>query len=184
MTKLTLYGLLACCFCKPLLADDSTRLIGTLTAAEQVEMLNAHNSWRQGVGVKPLAWSITLSKSAQSYANQLSQSGCKMQHSQTNHGENLYWASPLTRKYPSGKTSTQAQNITPTHVAARWASEAKDYTHSSNSCRKDAVCGHYTQMVWHSTRQLGCGRAFCTDKAQLWVCHYDPAGNFINQKPY
>jgi len=184
MSKLTLYGLLILCFCSQLLADDNNRRISALTSTEQAEMLNAHNDWRQGVGVKPLAWSTPLADSAQHYAKQLSLSGCIMQHSKTEHGENLYWASPRTRTSSSGKTSTQVQTISPKHVANQWASEAKDYKHSSNTCRSGAVCGHYTQMVWHSTTQLGCGKALCVNQAQLWVCHYAPAGNFIGQRPY
>jgi len=183
MTKPILYGLLAFCCCHQLIAGTNDTIINPLTT-EQAEMLSAHNAWRQGVGVKPLTWSTPLADSAQRYANQLSQSGCKMQHSKTEFGENLYWASPLTRTYSSGKVSTQAQTVSAKHVTSQWANESGDYDHSSNTCRPGAVCGHYTQIVWRNTTELGCGKALCVDKAQLWVCHYAPAGNFIGQKPY
>ena len=38
--------------------------------------------------------------------------------------------------------------------------------------------GHYTQLVWHSSHQLGCGLAFCPSKSKRpffnYVCNYCP----------
>ena len=42
------------------------------------------------------------------------------------------------------------------------------------------VNGHFTQIVWKSTTQIGCGRATCNINGQMgthWVCRYAPAGN-------
>ncbi|MCI5139186.1 MAG: hypothetical protein D3922_12405, partial [Candidatus Electrothrix sp. AR1] len=58
----------------------------------------------------------------------------------------------------------------------------KYYDYATNSCH--SVCGHYTQVVWRSTKEVGCGMASCNDKAQLWVCQYNPRGNMLGQKPY
>lgn len=44
--------------------------------------------------------------------------------------------------------------------------------------------GHYTQMVWHSTRLIGCGVAECGDDTSLWVCQYYPGGNYQGQLPF
>ena len=46
-------------------------------------------------------------------------------------------------------------------------------------------CGHYTQVVWAESSNLGCGYAQCTvnspfdgfDTWDNWVCNYDPPGN-------
>ncbi len=44
-------------------------------------------------------------------------------------------------------------------------------------------CGHYTQVVWHSTETVGCGKASCGSE-EVWLCNYNPSGNWFGQKPY
>ena len=39
--------------------------------------------------------------------------------------------------------------------------------------------GHFTQIVWRGTREVGCAVANCSGKA-LWVCRYLPQGNIVN----
>lgn len=153
-----------------------------VTPAEQTEMVAAHNSWRGQVGVKNLNWSSTLADSAQAWANSLRETqGCKMVHSKTKGvGENLYWASPLM--YSDGTAELQA--ISATEVTATWGDEKKNYTYDSNSCAAGKVCGHYTQVVWKASTEVGCGKAICADKSQVWACQYSPAGNYVGQKPY
>ncbi len=153
-----------------------------LTPTEQTEMVAAHNTWRSRVAVPDLQWSSSLADTAQVWANSLKENqGCQMVHSNTEQvGENLYWASPLT--YSDGKVELQA--ISPTEVSNSWGSEKKNYRYKSNSCKAGQVCGHYTQMVWKTTTEMGCGKALCADKSQVWVCHYAPAGNYIGEKPY
>jgi pathogenesis-related protein 1 len=48
-------------------------------------------------------------------------------------------------------------------------------------------CGHYTQVVWRNTQRVGCGYSTCQSQGytfEIWVCNYDPPGNFIGQTPY
>ena len=47
---------------------------------------------------------------------------------------------------------------TPAQVVDAWASEAPGYDYKTNSCRA-ATCGHYTQMVWRNTHEVGCAVA-------------------------
>ena len=127
----------------------------------------AHNAVRKKVGVAPLRWSQPLARHAQKWADALAADGCALDHRRDDpYGENLYWS--------SGAASASA-------VVAKWADEAKDYDHRRNSCK--GVCGHYTQMVWSTTRSLGCGMASCKN-GEVWVCNYDPPGNFVGQAPY
>jgi pathogenesis-related protein 1 len=148
---------------------------------EQAELVNAHNIWRTQVHVPLLKWSTTISETAQSHADSLKSSrNCKPSHSATDLGENLFWASPTD--YSDGSSEVQA--ISPTQVAEYWGSEKVDYDDSTNNCATGKMCGHYTQMVWKTTAEIGCGRAICKDNSQIWVCNYRPAGNIMGEHPY
>jgi pathogenesis-related protein 1 len=153
-----------------------------LTPAEQSEMVAAHNQWRQEAGVPELKWSASLATTAQGWANNLKQNqGCNMTHSNTRGiGENLYWASALM--YSDGKR--ELQPVSATKVTESWGSEKQHYDYANNTCASGHVCGHYTQVVWKITTEVGCAKAVCGDHTQVWVCNYSPPGNWRGQKPY
>ena len=93
-------------------------------------------------------------------------------------GENLFKAGPQFLFDFEGNITRLVQDIDGADVTDGWGSEKQDYSLPTNSCAPGAVCGHYTQVVWGDTQQLGCGSALCANNAQLWVCRYRPAGNF------
>ncbi|EEF40261.1 Venom allergen 5.01, putative [Ricinus communis] len=64
-----------------------------------------------------------------------------------------------------------------------WADEKKFYDRKSNSC-KGGECGHYTQIVWHDTSQVGCARVKCKNGHTFISCNYYPIGNVQGQSPY
>ena len=137
----------------------------------------AHNAARAAVSpapatpIPPLAWSSAVAATAEAWA-----SGCEFVHNpNSGYGENIY------------ATSGSA---TPADVVADWVAEKSGYDYATNSCSK-STCGHYTQVVWAKTTKLGCGVANCTTGSpfgtgawQLWVCDYDPPGNYSGEKPY
>ncbi|MBI1209074.1 MAG: SCP-like extracellular [Azospirillum sp.] len=133
-------------------------------------IVEAHNHWRAEVGVPTLAWSRPLAELARNWAGQLQAEGCRMHHRPDNrYGENLAWA--------------QGKRLSAAEVVGLWAGERKDYDHARNRCTPSAVCGHYTQLVWAKTRAVGCAVATCGD-SEIWVCNYDPPGNYLGQRPY
>jgi pathogenesis-related protein 1 len=69
-------------------------------------------------------------------------------------------------------------------VVDAWAAEARNYSPRSNRCQPGRSCGHYTQIVWRATQEIGCGVAVCADLGQIWVCDYRPAGNVAGRRPY
>ncbi len=131
------------------------------------EMLQAHNSIRLNLGLAPLAWSDRLVARAQEWAQSLLAKGEFRHNPRTPYGENLFEI-----------RGSQAQ---PAEVVRAWASEARGYDYKSNRCT--GTCGHYTQIVWRDTREVGCGAAGGV-KREIWVCEYDPPGNVIGQRPY
>lgn len=146
------------------------------------QMLAAHNAARQEVGVPDLTWSAELAEYAQAWANQLLREGGTLRHRSTsermmsNVGENL-----------SGSRSSAEGGAMqhPSRVVAAWVAEQADYDYASNSCAAGKVCGHYTQIVWRETTEVGCGVARDADATrEVWVCNYAPAGNFVGERPY
>lgn len=153
-----------------------------LTAPQQAEMLAAHNRWRDGVRVMPLRWSASLATRAQEWADELKRArACTLAHTNAaDIGENVFRAAAIV-----GSDGTrQPRVLAPTDIVASWADERLDYNHATNTCAPGRTCGHYTQLVWSATQEVGCGHAECEDGAQLWVCNYSPPGNWRGQRPY
>ena len=143
--------------------------------ANEAGITAAHNAARAAVNppaspaIPPLTWSGDVAATAQAWAN-----NCMFMHSGGTYGENIY-----------ASTGTSS----PEDVVTSWVSEVSSYDYDTNSCSD--VCGHYTQVVWRDSVRLGCGVADCTTGSpfgggswQLWVCNYDPPGNYEGQKPY
>ncbi|EIJ43879.1 uncharacterized protein with SCP/PR1 domains [Beggiatoa alba B18LD] len=133
-------------------------------------IVSSHNQWRQKVNVPALRWSTTVAATAQAWANQLQTKGCPLEHSsQHQYGENI--------------AAGTGMSLTPEGVVALWASEVGNYDYAMNRCATGKVCGHYTQIVWQSSTEVGCGKASCGNQ-EVWVCNYNPAGNYVGRKPY
>jgi uncharacterized protein YkwD len=131
------------------------------------DMLAAHNAMRARVGVPPLAWSDRLAARAQQWADYLLARRLFMHHQRSTYGENLFDI--------AGATASPAQ------VVRAWASESRNYDYVSNRC--SGVCGHYTQIVWGDTKEVGCAVAREGER-EVWVCNYDPPGNWVGRRPY
>ena len=132
------------------------------------EFLDAHNSYRNDVGIGDLSWSTDLATTSKDWADVLAVD-CGFTHSGGSYGENLW-------KGTSGFFSIQ-------DVVDAWGSEKANYNYSDNTCDDGEVCGHYTQIVWANTTEVGCGTASC-DGTDIWVCQYLPRGNFNGESPY
>ena len=136
------------------------------TQAEKCAILKAHNAARAAVGkgLPNLKWSDTLANIALAHSKK-----CKFQHSDTNYGENLWMG---TSGY---YTVTDGVNY--------WVNEKKNYNGQPIGQGNFSAYGHYTQVVWKSTTEVGCGYAKCGNNI-IMTCNYNPAGNWTGQKPY
>jgi uncharacterized protein YkwD len=73
--------------------------------------------------------------------------------------------------YGSGGTATAQGAVT------SWASERVNYTYPTG-CAQGKVCGHYTQIVWRTSIELGCAVGDCPGQfGNSIVCNYGPGGN-------
>jgi len=130
------------------------------------EMLSIHNAIRAQLKLPPLQWSSRLASVSQNWANTLAAKNRSAHNPNSPYGENIFITGP-------GRT--------PSAVVKEWASEARDYAYLTNECSSD--CGHYTQIVWRDTQRIGCAVARSATR-EVWVCSYDPPGNFKNEWPY
>jgi pathogenesis-related protein 1 len=130
-------------------------------------ILAAHNARRAAVGVEPLAWSDDLAEAARKWADRLIATGSFEHNPAGPFGENIFEI--------RGGTATAEE------VVAAWSTEERGYDYRTNLCR--GVCGHYTQIVWRETTRVGCAAARSADR-EIWVCEYNPPGNYIGERPY
>lgn len=151
-------------------AGRTTASGGQLDPARIREVLDAHNRWRTEVGVPKLSWSGTVAAGAQAWANRLAVAGSLDHDASSAHGENLFQGSGPR---------------TPTEAIDSWGSERAECNYRGQAVGSlRCVVGHYTQMVWRATREVGCGVARTADGSHIWVCRYHPAGNMVGERPY
>jgi len=150
-------------------APSSSTSYTRFSLGEINQLIDLHNEVRADVGVGTVAWSNTVASTAQSWANQLGQRGCDMQHSQSHYGENLFMS--------------WGGNYGAADAVRSWESEKQYYHGQTIDHSNYRIFGHYTQIVWRNTQYIGCGKATCGQKIVI-VCNYNPAGNYIGQRPY
>ncbi|XP_048203596.1 cysteine-rich secretory protein 2-like [Perognathus longimembris pacificus] len=147
----------------------------------QREIVNKHNDLRRSVSPRAsnmlkMQWSLEASRNAQKWANI-----CIFEHSnkedrktRTKCGENLS-RSPVRRSW--------------SYVIQKWFNESTNFSYGIGPKIPNAMVGHYTQLAWYSSYQVGCGVAHCLIKGTwnyYYVCQYCPAGNLPSKKtkPY
>jgi pathogenesis-related protein 1 len=150
-------------------AGISTNPYDLSSQAGITQMLEAHNQLRARVRIPSLRWSPQLATYAQQWAEKLLAEDRFEHRPNSPYGENLAFAS--------------GQQLSPDRVVGMWGSEASNYNYATNRCAPGKVCGHYTQIVWKNTTEVGCGMARGNGR-EIWVCNYNPPGNVVGQKPY
>jgi len=146
----------------------------TLTTAEKNLILEKHNEYRQAVNSPALVWSSDLEEYAQKWANYLVEKDCAMQHRPHSgefaqvHGENIFmgWGG----------------SYTPVDAVINWAAEKSSYSGENISETNYMNFGHYTQVIWCTTKEVGCAEAVCGEKFII-ICNYSPTGNYIGENP-
>ena len=130
-------------------------------------LLNTHNAYRAKHCVPNLTWSPQLAAQAQAWADQCPSTGFKHSdgwNKQPPYGENLAWG-----------TNRPAKN-----AVDAWYGEISSY--NFNTPKYSNAVGHFTQVIWRESKQLGCGMSVCNGQ-NYWVCQYSPSGNWNVDKP-
>ncbi|KAK7933291.1 hypothetical protein WMY93_004187 [Mugilogobius chulae] len=132
------------------------------------EFLSAHNTYRSQHSAPPLSLNSELCGEAQRWANHLLQKNTMM-HSGTSDGENIYCF-----------MSSAPVKLTGREAVDSWYSEIKYYSWGSPGY--SSKTGHFTQLVWKDSTEVGVGVASSGRKVFV-VGQYRPAGN-LNSPMY
>ena len=152
---------------------------------DKKKALKIHNDARKEVGTNPLVWSEKLEKQALFYAKILARKDEKrrMQHSQTKDGENLTYSYAYEKL--KGKITPIYSKTPLSDASAGWYEEKKDYKYSKTKrIRVGPPIGHYTQMVWKDTKEVGISYAISKKGSVYVVARYYPPGNYQGEYPY
>ncbi|KAH9496916.1 Golgi-associated plant pathoproteinsis- protein 1 [Bulinus truncatus] len=138
------------------------------------EALRVHNERRAQHGIAPLRLSSDLNEYAQHYAEHLARTG-KFEHSSCIlHGQRI--GENLAYRWSSNHADYSVKD-----AVDGWYREINDYDFSreENSLSKT---GHFTQLIWRETQELGVGKAHDQKGQYFIVASYRPAGNLIDTK--
>ncbi|KAH9213359.1 CAP domain-containing protein [Leptodontidium sp. 2 PMI_412] len=130
----------------------------------QTQVVNDHNWYRSQHSANPLKWSNQLAMSSNDWVNK-----CQWGHSgHSGVGENIALG------YSKVLDAINS-----------WALERVNYNFNSPGFASGT--GHFTQMVWKNTTQVGCAKKQCqiqgfSNGNPTWylVCQYQSPGNVVN----
>ncbi|KAI0377525.1 PR-1-like protein [Hypomontagnella monticulosa] len=135
-------------------------------------ILNSTNVHRAAYNASEVRWNSTLEDFASSYLSAHSNGArddsnnddgetCTMKHSGGPYGENL----------ALGCSDAGS-------CVDLWASEADMYNYDDPVFGEDT--GHFTQLVWRNTTDVGCGAKLCPGNGGWYLaCEYWPRGNVV-----
>lgn len=138
-----------------------------LTPVDQ-RLLEIQNGERTALGLPPLNWNPVLAEHAQSYANQLAVTG-QLAHA------------------PREGRGIERENLSkgligwgPDQFTRSWLAEKEHFRPGIFPNVSDTGnwydVGHYSQLIWPETTDVGCGTANGGGFSWL-VCRYSPGGN-------
>jgi uncharacterized protein YkwD len=122
-------------------------------------VLNSTNTYRSQHNASDVTWNDTLADFASDY---LEEGDCEFEHSGGPYGENLAMG------YGNATASVEA-----------WGNERDEYDFDDGEFSTET--GHFTQLVWKNTTDVGCGRRLCGTSGWFLVCEYWPPGNVIGE---
>jgi len=190
----------------------------SLSDAQKTNLVKYHNFVRANWGMPALknsykvsGWSESLASNAATHAQK-----CVWQHSADttrevgtdSDGNKLYWGENMAQAGTTDYAAAFPFATLASHVDA-WKNEEKDwdctkkefYDWGTNAredgCRKTPnadgslpMCGHFTQVVWATTTEVGCALVDCPKdtawagyRSQFLVCQYNPGGNTAGAHP-
>ena len=173
MLKIFLFSLF---FCPKLsFTQDTIDNTGSKISSEDARaVLDHHNKIRNDLHIPPLSWNAEVAAYAQEWADSLTTfHNCNLIHRENTrgYGENLYGGG-------------SAESSKPIDASLAWYSEIQQYTYVRLDENNWYNTGHYTQMIWKNTKEVGVGIGTCPAGGVIIVANYNPTGNYMGEYPY
>ena len=127
----------------------------------QQELLMTHNRYRKKHGVPLLQWSNELTEGAKLWAEEVGRRREVRSFGSPEYGENII--------------VVDGQNISGGVATDLWYDEIKNYSFMEPELNNKT--GHFTQVVWASTRFVGAAKITTSDGRCIIIARYFPPGN-------
>jgi pathogenesis-related protein 1 len=181
-----------------------------LQGPERDRFIAAHNAARKVVGVDPLTWSDDLAAVSLDSLQQQQETLIRAAQDGWSAGRIPLPTHRMDNRYGENIAAWAGNSrLSAEHAVALWLREKPvfDLLNSLGSYHvgderppiaasdkeqsQPLIVGHYTQVMWHSTRRLGAAQLtfdladdHVTRHYVALICNYDPPGNQLGEKPY
>ena len=153
-----------------------------VSAAEAQQIVDYHNQKRQEVGSPDLSWSVPIAQFAQGRADTIARTKqfAHLPQGRNPYGENL----------AQGGSSGGGSGYTVVRACDGWFAEKQKMPAGApvmSVALFNRGVGHYTQMVWKGSTEIGAGIAHFQQNGfnmTVVVCCYNPPGNRIGAPVY
>ena len=132
------------------------------------EILKKHNEIRQLHGSPELTPNTSLNNKAQDYAKQILDSQGKKAFPANTYNDSAV-----------GENVIISSKKEPNEIFEKWYNEKNSYDFSLNKFQKGT--GHFTQIVWKETKEIGIGLEKDDKNNICCVALYYPGGNVIGE---
>lgn len=140
-------------------------------------ILTAHNRERASLGLPALRWSADLAVGAKQWSDHLARTA-RFAHSPDPTGEEL-----LGENIWGGDPGAFA----PEAMVGLWIAEKREFQDGTfpriSRTGNVADVSHYTQLIWRSTKEVGCALSRGA-REEILVCRYRNPGNIMGQQVF
>jgi len=146
------------------------------------EKLGVDGRQPKAANMRQLVWNDELAEIAQRWINQ-----CAGAHDKNRRTDEFSWVGQNWAMSSNGNKDQQ-QSLA-TSFVQMWYDEVKDMSKKAltdptgKNNGKTGVIGHYTQVVWAETTDVGCGY-IASSKGSYMACNYGPGGNVAGKRVY
>ena len=134
----------------------------------KIKALLKHNELRNKHGSPELQMNEELNKKAQEYAEKL-----------LNNKNEKIISFNIYKDSFFGENIIISEKESPENICQKWYNEIVNYNFNIKKYQKDT--GHFTQMIWKKTKEVGFGFHFDDYNNFCMVAYYYPAGNIFGE---